>query len=106
MHPKGAPFGCSCLFSKLQKPTFAYCVVLVNHLNAFGVAIKGACRGLGGAVFTGQAEGLGAEGGVIAPTFSRLGAVFHDSLKIKTLFCPDLPDHSTHPYQRAVCSLK
>jgi hypothetical protein len=49
---------------------------LLPLINAFGVDIQGARRGLRRAAFTGQAQGLGPEGGIIAPTFGRWGLSF------------------------------
>ena len=52
-------------------------------VQAFGVNVQGAGGGLGRAAFTGQAKGLGPEGGVIAPTFAGWGTVFQDIGKIR-----------------------
>ena len=57
--------------------------VFLPLVQAFGVNVQGAGRGLGRAAFTGQAKGLGPEGGVIAPTFAGWGTVFHDVGKIR-----------------------
>jgi len=56
-----------------------------NHglINPFGVDIKGTRRSLGRGIFTSQAQGLGPEGGIIAPAFGRWGAVFQDNGKIR-----------------------
>jgi len=49
-------------------------------INAFGVDIQG---GLRRAAFSGQAQGFGAEDGIVAPTFGRWGTVFPDVRKLR-----------------------
>jgi len=56
---------------------------VLSLVEAFGVDVQGAGSSLGRAAFTGQAKGLGPEGGVIAPTFAGWGIVFHDIEKIR-----------------------
>jgi hypothetical protein len=57
--------------------------ILLPLINSFGVDILGTRRGLGRAAFTGQAQGLSAKGGIIAPTFAGLETDFHDDGKIR-----------------------
>jgi hypothetical protein len=52
-------------------------------INAFGVDVKGTRRSLDRAAFSGQAQGSGPEGVVVAPTFVGGRAVFHNMRKVR-----------------------
>ncbi len=52
-------------------------------IKAFGVNMEGTRCDRGRAAFTSQTQGLGPEGGILAPAFGGGRAVLHDTRKIK-----------------------
>ena len=59
---------------------------LLPLIEVFGVDIQGAGSSPGRTVFTDQAQGLGPEGRIIAPTFAGWTTVFHDDGKVRPCY--------------------
>ena len=79
---------------------------LLPLIDSFGADIERAGRGRGRAALASQAQRLGAKGGGVAPTFSRLRGVFHDNRKIRPYSVQNYPTTSVRggTESRAQCT--